>query len=1023
MIEKIIMFFIRQRILAIILFFTIIIFGIYSYQKLPIDAFPDVSPVLVEIFTEAPGLAPEEVEKLISYPIEVAMNGLPDVTRIKSISDFSISTVSVYFKDNVDIYFARQLVLERLQMAKSQIPEGIGEPEMGPISTGMGQIYQYIVEGEGYDLMELRSIQDWIVKYQLQTIPGVTEILSHGGYVKQFQIKVNPDLLLKYDIPFCDLIEAVKLNNLNVGGSFIEKGSEEFIVRGLGWIKNIDDINNIKITTRNGIPIFIKNVAEAALGPTIRRGIATNNGKREIVTGNVLKLIGMNSSEVIKRVEEKVESINKNLPEGVKIIPYYEQASLVKKATGTIKNALFYGTILVILVLFLFLGNFRSSFIVVLALPISAFIAFIMMSYYNLSANLMSLGGLAIGIGMIVDATIVMVENIYRHLTEDKNKQSELIPSIISSAKEVARPVIFAILIIIIVFLPLFTLQGVEGKLFSPTAFTISFAMLGSLIFAIAIAPGICIYFFNLKMKSKRKVVIDFLKKIYIQILKRVVKHKKFLLVFSVLTLLVGLLLIPYLGTEFVPTLDEGSIMIRATMAPSISLTEAENIVRNLEKILLEFPEVKNVISKTGRDEIGACPEPISNSEMFIELAPENQWKTADNKENLIEKMNERLSQFPGVLLNFSQPIELRVDELLSGVKAQIAIYLYGDDLDILVDKAAEIQAVVSEVRGAADVQPEQVTGQPQIQIRMNRQNLARYGINVSEVQEIVSAAIGGNTIGEVFEGQQRYDIFVRFQEKFRKDVRAISNILVSATDGSRIPLSQLTDVKEIIGPKRISRENSQRRIVIQCNVRGRDMGGFVNEASELVDEHVKLPPGYYVEWGGQFENQKRAMRRLAFIVPLTIFMIFLMLYKSFDSIKNAILIVINLPFAMLGGILILFTTGLYLSVPAAIGFIALFGMSVENGIVMVSYFNQLRSEGKSINESIMKGAELRLRPVLMTAMTTALGLIPLLFSTGVGSEVQRPLAAVVVGGLFSSTLATLFILPALYGWFEKKEK
>ncbi len=1023
MIEKIIMFFIRQRILAIILFFTIIIFGIYSYQKLPIDAFPDVSPVLVEIFTEAPGLAPEEVEKLISYPIEVAMNGLPDVTRIKSISDFSISTVSVYFKDNVDIYFARQLVLERLQMAKSQIPEGIGEPEMGPISTGMGQIYQYIVEGEGYDLMELRSIQDWIVKYQLQTIPGVTEILSHGGYVKQFQIKVNPDLLLKYDIPFCDLIEAVKLNNLNVGGSFIEKGSEEFIVRGLGWIKNIDDINNIKITTRNGIPIFIKNVAEAALGPTIRRGIATNNGKREIVTGNVLKLIGMNSSEVIKRVEEKVESINKNLPEGVKIIPYYEQASLVKKATGTIKNALFYGTILVILVLFLFLGNFRSSFIVVLALPISAFIAFIMMSYYNLSANLMSLGGLAIGIGMIVDATIVMVENIYRHLTEDKNKQSELIPSIISSAKEVARPVIFAILIIIIVFLPLFTLQGVEGKLFSPTAFTISFAMLGSLIFAIAIAPAMCIYFFNLNMKSKRNVVIDFLKKIYIQILKRVVKHKKFLLVFSVLTLLVGLLLIPYLGTEFVPTLDEGSIMIRATMAPSISLTEAENIVRNLEKILLEFPEVKNVISKTGRDEIGACPEPISNSEMFIELAPENQWKTADNKENLIEKMNERLSQFPGVLLNFSQPIELRVDELLSGVKAQIAIYLYGDDLDILVDKAAEIQAVVSEVRGAADVQPEQVTGQPQIQIRMNRQNLARYGINVSEVQEIVSAAIGGNTIGEVFEGQQRYDIFVRFQEKFRRDVRAISNILVSATDGSRIPLSQLTDVKEIIGPKRISRENSQRRIVIQCNVRGRDMGGFVNEASELVDEHVKLPPGYYVEWGGQFENQKRAMRRLAFIVPLTIFMIFLMLYKSFDSIKNAILIVINLPFAMLGGILILFTTGLYLSVPAAIGFIALFGMSVENGIVMVSYFNQLRSEGKSINESIMKGAELRLRPVLMTAMTTALGLIPLLFSTGVGSEVQRPLAAVVVGGLFSSTLATLFILPALYGWFEKKEK
>ncbi len=1022
MIEKIITFFIRQRIFAMVLFFVIIIFGIYSYQKLPIDAFPDVSPVLVEIFTEAAGLAPEEVEKLISYPIEVAMNGLPDVTRIKSISDFSISTVFVYFKDNVDIYFARQLVLERLQMAKSQIPEEIGEPEMGPISTGMGQIYQYIVEGEGYDLMELRSIQDWIVKYQLQTIPGVTEVLSFGGYVKQFQIQVDPDLLLKYNIPFCDLIETVELNNINVGGSYVEKGSEEFLVRGLGWIRNVDDIKNIKITTRNGIPIFIKNVAEVIPGPRIRRGIVTNNGEREIVTGNVLKLIGMNSSEVIKRVEEKIESINKLLPEGVKVIPYYEQASLVQKATGTIKNALLQGSILIILVLFLFLGNFRSSFIVVLALPISAFVAFIMMNYYNLSANLMSLGGLAIGIGMIVDATIVMVENIYRHLMEEKNSPSEVIHIVVNSAKEVARPIIFAILIIIIVFLPLFTLQGVEGKLFSPIAFTISFAMLGSLIFAIAIAPTMCTYFFKVKMKSKRNIVIEFLKKIYIQVLKRVVKHRRFLIILSVLTLIIGLLLIPYLGTEFVPTLDEGSIMIRVTMAASISLTEAGNIVRNLEKILVEFPEVKNVISKTGRDEIGACPEPISNSEMFLELAPEDQWKTANSKEILIEKMNEKLSQFPGVLLNFSQPIELRVDELLSGVKAQIAIYLYGDDLDILVDKAAEIQRVVSGVRGAADVQPEQVTGQPQIQIRMNRENLARYGINVNEVQEIVSAAIGGNPIGEVFEGQQRYDIFVRFQEKFRRDVRAISNILVNAPDGSRIPLSQLTEVREIVGPKRISRENSQRRIVIQCNVRGRDMGGFVNEASALLDEQVELPPGYYIEWGGQFENQKRAMRRLSIIVPLTIFMIFLMLCKSFDSVRNAFLIVINLPFALLGGILTLFLAGLYLSVPAAIGFIAIFGIAVENGIVMVSYFNQLRREGTSLTQSIMKGAELRLRPVLMTAMTTALGLIPLLFSTGVGSEVQRPLAAVVVGGLFSSTLATLFVLPALYGWFEKKE-
>lgn len=1025
MIDKIIELAMRQRLLAILLALVILGAGYLSFKQLPIDAFPDVTPVLVQIFTASEGLSPEEVEKLVTYPIEVAMNGLPGITRVQSVSTFGLSVVSIYFRDNVDIYFARQLVFERLEAARGEIPEGMGEPEMGPITTGLGQVYQYIVEGEGYDLMELRSIQDWIVKFQLRTVPGVTEVLSFGGNVRQYQIQVNPNLLVKYDVTLDELIEAVESNNLNAGGSFIERGAEEFLVRGLGWVENLRDIENIKIATHDGVPIFVRDVAAVEFGPEIRRGVVTRNAQGEVVAGIVLKLIFTNTSEVIDAVKEKVAEINKALPPGVRVRPFYDQADLVSKAIDTVKDALLEGGILVVAVLLLFLGNLRSALIVTLTLPLSALIAFILMNQTNMSANLMSLGGLAIGIGMMVDGSVVMVENIFRHLSERYSPNPGPDPThiILEAAREVGRPIVFAISIIIIVFLPLFTLQGVEGKLFSPMAYTISFALAGSLLLALTQVPVLCSFLLTKGLKHKDNFVLRSLKRMYLPALNKVVDHRGLTVAIALGLLVISLALFPFLGTEFVPILDEGSILIRVTTAPSTSLVEATQITRDLEKTLLTFPEVKNVISKVGRAELGGDPEPVNNSEIYIELAPEKEWKTAKTKEELIAKIEAELLKFPGILLNFSQPIAMRVDELISGVRAQIAIKLFGDDLDVLVQKGNQIAALVRQVPGAADVKVEQVSGQPQVQIKIDRNTIARYGINVSEVQEVIRTLIGGTTAGQVFEGQRRYDIFVRLQEPYRNNIEAIQNILVSAPDGSRLPLSQLASITPVIGPKQISREANQRRLVIQLNVRGRDMGGFVEEAQRRIAASVDLPPGYFVTWGGQFENQQRAMKRLSLIVPLTIGLIFLMLFLTFNSVRHAALIILNVPFAMIGGIVALFITGQYLSVPASVGFIALFGVAVLNGVVLVSYINQLRMEGQSLRDAVINGSMLRLRPVLMTALVASLGLVPLLLSTGTGSEVQRPLATVVIGGLVTSTLLTLLVLPTIFGWFEREKE
>lgn len=1034
MIDRIIEFSLKNRLLVVLLSVGIVGAGALALARLPIDAFPDVSPVLVQVITESPGLAPEEVEKLITYPVEVAMNGLPGVDHTKSISAFGISMISVYFKDDVDIYFARQLALERLQQAKEEIPPGLGEPSLGPITTGLGQIYQYVLRSDSTNLTELRTLQDWIVKYNLRTVPGVTEVLSFGGEVKQYQVQIDPRALVQYGVTLDQVREALQGNNRNVGGGFIVRGSEEYIVRGIGLAENLTDLGNIIVAERSGTPVFVRNVAKVAIGPEVRRGAVTMNGRGEVAAGVVLKRIYENTEEVIGAVKEKVVEVNKALPRGVQVVPFYEQADLIERAVATVRTALLEGIVLIVIILFLFLGNVRSSLIVTAMLPLSLLLAFMLMKYMGFSANLMSLGGLAIAIGMMVDGAVVMVENIYRHLSEQQHaaasdatadegahrevRRESAMHLILRSAKEVGRPIVFAIVIIIIVFLPLFTLEGVEGKMFKPMAFAISFAMLGSLIFSLTIVPVLCSYF--LKGGSEEDTwVMRNIKRPYLPALRWSLRNRKRILFGALAALAASLLIVPFLGSEFVPQLEEGSIQYRVTLAPSAGLDEAIRTATEIERLVKGFPEVVDVVSKIGRAEAGGDPEPVNNIEAVVSLKPLGEWESGRNKAELVEALEEKLGGFPGVALNFSQPIAMRVDELLSGVKAQLAIQLFGDDLEQLVRSADAIQRVVAGIPGAADVQSEQVTGQPQLQVAIDRAAIARYGINVDNVQEAIEIAIGGEATGQVFEGIRRFDINLRLQEPFRRDVEAIGNLLIATHDGAQVPLSQIASIRTVIGPKQINHDNGQRRIVIQLNVRGRDMGSFVAEAQRLIAERVQLPAGYFVTWGGQFENQQRAMRRLMIIVPITIGLIYLLLFASFGSFRQAALIILNVPFALIGGILGLAISRQYLSVPASVGFIALFGVAVLNGVVLVSYINSLRQEGKSLDEAVYEGTVLRLRPVLMTATVAILGLLPLLFSTGAGSEVQRPLAAVVVGGLITSTALTLLLLPTLYGWFE----
>jgi len=1034
MTDRIIDFALRQRLLVLAAAAVVLASGVWSYMRLPVDAYPDISPALVQVFTETEGLAPEEVEQLVTYPVEVAMNGLPGLERIRSVSNFGLSVVNVYFDEGTDIYFARQLVKERLQESRDKIPEGLGDPGMGPISSGLGQVLFYYLDADSarYSLEELRTIQDWIVKRNLQTVRGVTEVLSIGGHVRQYQVVVRPEALRQYDLSLHEVLEAVEANNLNVGASFLEVAKEEYIVRSVGLAENLDDLRNITIVTRDGTPIRVSDIADVVLGPEIRRGLVTRNGEGEVVVGFVLKLLGTNTSTVIERVSERLDRIRGALPDGVELVPYYEQSTLVERATGTVTSALWQGLLLVIVVLALFLGNLRSSVIVAASLPFSILLTFTLMGQFGISANLMSLGGLAIGIGMMVDATIVVVENIFRWLQEDPDPEEPKIHLVGRAAREVGRPVFFAIAIVIIVFLPLFTLQGVEGTMFRPLAYTIALAMFGSLIFALTVAPVLADLLLrrgaasgsdsDAPAKPDGVRWVSYIEQRYRVVLSSALDHPKQVLGGTLVLVLLGLMSFPFLGKEFIPTLNEGTLLVRATMAPSIALTESTATIQRIEREFMKFPEVTQVVSRIGRGEIGAHSDPVNNSEIFVDLLPPDEWTTADSRDELVGAMQASLEEMPGVQLNFTQPIAAAVDELLTGIKAQIAVKLFGDDLDILLEKAGEIAAVLGDVEGASEVQVDQVSGQPQLRVDLDRQALARYGLSVEHVQKEIQAAIGGAPAGQVFEGERRWTIYVRYAEAERARPSDVRSLLLDTPTGGLVPVEQVARIETIVGPRQISREDNQRFITVQMNVRGRDIGSFVADAQEAIAQEVDLPAGYLLTFGGQFELAQAANRRLAVVIPITVLLIFGMLFVSFNSVKEALLIILNIPLALVGGLLALLVTGLSLSVPASVGFIALFGIAVENGLVLITYFNQLRTqEGLPIREAVERGAVLRLRPVLMTAATTSLGLIPLLLATGPGSEVQRPLAVAVVGGLVTSTALTLLVLPVLYRWMHRE--
>ncbi|QYY35006.1 CusA/CzcA family heavy metal efflux RND transporter [Ruficoccus sp. ZRK36] len=1027
MLQKLIDCALRNKLVVVLLTLAVMASGYWSYKQLPVDAFPDVSPALVQVFTVTSGLGPEEVEKFVTFPVEASMSGLPDVEEIRSVSNFGLSVVSVYFKDGTDIYHARQLVGERLSEAREAIHDGFGEPQMGPISTGQGLVLYYnLIDTTGqYSLEELRSIQDWVVKYNLQTVPGVTEVLGIGGQVKQFQVNVDPDALLRYNLSLGEVIERIKANNQNVGGQFIEHNGEMFIVRSEGLVGDQRDLERIVITHEDGTPVYLEDVATVDIGGEIRQGMQTRNGEGEVVSGMVIKLYGSNSSTVIEAVEKKLAEIEKALPEGVIIDAYYQQKTLVQAAVGTVTRALLQGIGLVVLVLLVFIGGFRPSLVVAISIPFSVLFAAIAMYYFGISANLMSLGGLAIAIGMMVDGTIVMVENSDRLLRQADARESKF-RVIARACREVAQPITFAILIVVLVFIPLFTLQGVEGKMFRPLAYTVALAMFGSLIYALIGAP---VYSALLMRKPRRKKdaahgesrdiwIVRALVSVYRPIVGLFVRVRVLAVMLSVLLLALGAWIFPRLGSEFTPRLMEGDIIANLTMAPSVSLGETMRNSLIAEKRLLTVPEIEQAVSRIGRGEVGAHADPINTVHMMVVLKPKDQWRAGFTQIDVENAMREALEGMPGVQVNITQPIQLSVDELIGGSKAQLAIKLFGADLDVLKVKGEEIADVVNGIEGAADVQTGQVIGSPQIVIRPDREAIARHGLNLSEVQELIEAAVGGVEAGQIYEGVQRYDIYVRYQEQARDSLEDLSHLIVRTSEGTLIPLDEVATIDEIVGPRQIVRENNQRYLEIQANVVGRDIGGFVAEAQTAIEAQVELPSGYLVSWGGQYELQQEANKRLAVVVPVTLALIMLLIYMSFGSVKNTALILLNIPLALVGGVAGLWLAGENLSVPSSIGFIALFGIALGNGMVLMTYLNQLVREGKNVDDASIEGACLRVRPVLMTAGTTLLGLLPLLLATGTGSEVQRPLALVVIGGLLSSTVLTLLVIPALYKWF-----
>ena len=1019
MIENMIHFTFKYKMLLLMVFLVVCGAGIYSLMNLPIDAFPDVSPNMVQVFAESEGMAAEEVEQFISRPVEIAMMGIPGVKKIRSLSSHGLNTVNIYFEDDVDIYFAHQQVSERLKLAEEGIPESVNLPhglEKGPVLSGMGKVLVYYIEGDNYSTTDLRTIQDWVVKRQLQTVPGVAEVLSQGGYVRQYQVKVLPERLSKYDLTMDDVVTAVRENNANLGAGLIERGSEELMVRSLGLIKNSDDIGNIVLKANAGTPIHVKDVASIEFGKAFRRGVVSKDGQKETVVGDIYKLHGANSFQVIEKIREAITKINQTLPEGVKVVPFYDQSKLVRNSINTVRNALILGLVLVCIVAFLFLGNLRNALIMLCSLPFSVLLAIAMMNYYGIPGDLISFGGVAIALGMIIDATIIMVEKIQTSLQETKDDRTAS-QVILETAKEVGQPIFFAVTIIIIVFIPIFTLQDVEGKMFRPLAFTVTVTMAGSLVYALFIAPILySLLHRETKAEKKGHPFLTKFQQFYRTFLTSTLKQPVLVLVITILLIIAGVFTFRRLGKEFVPTLREGSIQVLAHMNPNISLEEIARTATLIEKDILESPEVETVLTEIGYGEIGPHVHHTNFACITVILRPQDQLKEPLNHEKLISTIDQRLATYPGVSINYSQPIQHEVDGLVAGAGTQVVAKLFGPDFDVLKAKAAEIHDVMSTISGVADLRTEQFSGQTQIQINMKRQQMARHGLNSIDVQNTIRSAVGGQIVGSVLQDEKNYGINVRFDRQYREDVEAIENLLIRGSDGYTIPLKQLADIQTVTGLRQVSRENSQRYVSIQCNVRGRDAGGFVEQAQIAVNNTVSLSPGYSVAWGGQFELQQAANKRLMLIVPITLLLIIIMLYSLFNSVWNVLLIMLNVPLALVGGILFLGLFGENISIPSSIGFIALFGIALTDGLVLIARYEHLRNKaGLSLDQAVVEGSVSKLRPVLMTTLTTALGLIPLVLSQGVGSEIQRPLAIVVIGGLSSSTLLTLIVLPSLY--------
>jgi cobalt-zinc-cadmium resistance protein CzcA len=1031
MIAALLEFSLRQRALVLGLVCLLAAAGVYAFGSVPIDAFPDVTNIQVQILTEAPGLSPVEIERFITFPIELQMTGLPGLAEIRSLSKFALSQITVVFRDDVDLYFARQLVLERLIAVKERLPMGI-QPVMAPVTTGLGEVYQYYLEEPRTDaddprtieaeLTDQRTIQDWVLRPLLKSVPGVIEVNALGGFVKQYQVLVEPAKLRKYDLALHEVFDAVAKNNANAGGNVLERHAERAVVRGLGLIKSVADIENIIVKESGGTPVFVRDVAEVRIGHAVRHGAAVLNGEREVVAGIVLMLRGGNAREVVEAVKDKVEIIHRDhvLPGGMRIVPFYDRIELVTAAVNTVRDALIEGIVLVILVFFLFLGHVRSALVVTVTLLVTPLITFIVMDRVGLSANLMTLGGLAIAIGEIADGSLVVVENVYRHLSQNREPQRSRLEVILRASKEVGRPILFGILIISVVFLPLMTLHGMEGKVFAPLAYTLVIALLVSVVLTLTLSPvlsslvlrggGVQETFFTRWMRQQ-----------YLPVLQWTLRHRVLVLADATSLLALSLVLVPFVGREFIPILDEGALTPQIVRLPSVSLPESIEMEKRAQRAMLEFPEVRLAVSKIGRSEIASAPEEPNESDPIVLLHPRGTWTTARTKPELVDAIRQRLADIPGLSVLMSQPIQERVDELISGIRTECAIKLFGDDLDVLKEKADEIAVIMRTVKGVKDLKVEQIAGQPYLTVDIDRQKIARYGINVADIQEIIETAIGGGVATNVYEGTRRFQLILRFPPEHRKSVRAIGEIRVKAASGAPIPLSDLAAVEMREGPARISREQVRRRIYIGFNVSGRDIGGVVDEGRRKLASDLRFPEGYFVTWGGAFENMERANARLMIVVPITIGLIFVLLFLAFHSLRYATLIILNLPFALIGGVVSLWLTGQYLSVPASVGFIELFGLAVGNGIVLVSYINQLRQEGVKTDEAIVTGCARRLRPVLMTMMTTLLGLLPLAVAQGLGAEVQRPLATVVMGGLFSSTLLTLVVLPALYGWMVER--